>query len=329
MLPNTAIKSRLRSKISEKTEADAREQEQIKMGEFSANQFPHVIWCRPNQKNTFSRCKRYDFSNLSNLNRSSCIDGWRSDMYFHPPFRTGGFLEIAGLQIHQCSTPMSFQATAGRLFHADKPVRFHPTGKMVAEQRIASKAENNDPDNPVNEFTNVGYETIRMVRADIKARKRGDLNYEKQFKGWLMPGKRETLTYETAERKHSDQLFMFWGFEGSTIRDDIYNHSTFYKTVNGVLTAFVDVYIQADYVDLTRYTGHSLEQQVDINVFDQKAVFNFWQNARAYRAQHPLPEVGSIQQFNQLVHFNPKTLDNDSLSDAESELTVIPNHSSA
>ena len=211
MLDNssTTIKHRLRSKVAGRAASEALKLEHIHQAEFSAFQFPHVIQCRSNEKNSFSRARKYDYANKSEAHRSSCIDGWHPKQYLHPPFRTGGFLEIDGLQVHQCSTPMSFQATAGRLYHADLPVRWFPTSKMVAEQRIAGKAEHTDADNPVNEFTNVGHETIRMVRADIKAAKAGAVDHEKQFLGWLMPGKRETLTYETAERKHSDQLFMF------------------------------------------------------------------------------------------------------------------------
>ena len=104
------------------------------------------------------------------------------------------------------------------------------------------------------------------------------------------------------------------------------NHASFYKDHDGAATVFIDIDIQNDYMDLTRYTGHSPDQQFDINVFDQKAVFKFWQKARSHRAQHPLPEVGSVHDFNQLIHFNPNTLDDDdSQSDTDSQITVIPN----
>ena len=285
--------------------------------EFDAEKFPHITVCRGNQKNKFNRIKKYDFANRSASHKSSCIDGWYPGQYFHPPFRTGGFYEIDALQVFQLSTPINFQATAGRIYHKELPIRWFPTHQMVAGQRVQSRKDHVDVDNPVNEYTNVGHRTIQMVRADHAGSKKDPL-YVKKFKGYLMPGKRDIISYQTAERSNSDDLFEFWGEEGTTIKDDVYNHCTFYQSttdVNGC-TPFIDIIVQQDYEDLVRYSGRTLSQQCEI-----RNTFKFWQDARKFRQSKPLPELSmSIAKIGQLCEFNPKTLDDssqDSCSDTE------------
>ena len=131
----------------------------------------------------------------------------------------------------------------------------------------------------------------------------------------------EETVVDDAERTHSDQYFDFWGEEGAVIKDDIYNHCTFFSDFEGGCAPFVDIVVQADYEDLIRYTGSRLHDQCQI-----RNTYKFWQDARSFRKKKPLPSIEhSVVKMNQLCEFNPTTLDDSS----DSETILVPNSSDA
>ena len=81
------------------------------------------------------------------------------------------------------------------------------------------------------------------------------------FKGYKIPNKFQDLTYENADFRYNDDCFQFFGKEGSTIKDDIYNFAAFYENVNGEQVRFIDDNIVHDYEDLvTNYIVHRDER---------------------------------------------------------------------
>ena len=299
----------------------------LDMSVMDVSNFPDVVIMKPNQMSRFSRQRQDSYKKRN----PKCKDygGWGKGRYMHPKFRKGEFLEVDGLQVFQLTNNTSNSRVGGMLIHKPfAPKRFFAVSKQVSEQR------NFDRDDTGSQDTNVGHKIIKAVRKDF-AGARAIPPRPREYKGFLIPDKQIPLTYSNLDFQFNDDNFEFFGAEGSTVADDIYNFASFYEMVDNKSVKFIDDDIVADYSDLvTNYTNNRLSDSLRIT-----NTFRFWGDARRFRTSHPLKSAinvisgeldktvnstsSSSKSSEQYVSFDADNLDDDSASSVGSEETII------
>lgn len=291
----------------------------VDMSGIDVSTFSNVVVMKPSQMSRWSKQKQNSFIKRN----KGCVDhnGWAKGRYMHPKFRKGQFLEVDNIQVFQLSNASSFSKFGGMLIHdKNMPKRFFACGKQVSSQRSFDREDTGSHD------TNIGHETIRAVRQDLEGLKQ-DPPRPRSFNGFAIPNAFRQLTYENVDHGHNDDNFVFYGAEGSTVEDDIYNFAAFYEMVDGKSVRFIDDDIVEDYQDLiTNYTNNSLTDSLN-----HGNPFRFWGDARAFRSKHPVeknilfpPKNIADDYFasGQQVSFNADNMDEDTFSDTD---TMVSN----
>ena len=248
----------------------------LDMSGMDVSDFPDVVIMKANQMSRFSKQQQDSFKKRN----PKCKDfgGWGKGRYMHPKFRKGEFLEVDNIQVFQLTNAISNSKVGGMLIHKPfAPKRLFATSNLVSSQRNFDREDTSSQD------TNVGHKLIKAVRKDHAGAKATPPK-PSEYKGFLIPNKHIPLTYANLDFRFNDDNFVFFGAEGSTIDDDIFNFASFYEMVDNETIRFVDDDIVADYRDLVvNYSNNGLSDCLTVT-----NTFRFWGDARRFRKSHPI-----------------------------------------